>query len=216
MFVIVIWPLVGSYLLFSFDEVRLVLTGARSAEVVERGQVLTAIVQQVGLFALLALIGLVFAAREARNYLELAQRKLHTRLFFVLVLFGLVLTFPLLQLYHLLTANLHDLWKHNLYTLVLIARSLGQTDESHHHLSARRRRDERDRRDAARLLPVSLSVSRRSRSLIERSTSRGTMNTVGPIFRRRFAFSKRSRKSRFIGIYWCSPRKRPCILTICT
>lgn len=63
----------------------------------------------MGLFALLALIGAVFAAREARNYLELAQRKITYPVVLCPCSIGLVLTFPLLQLYHLLTANLHDL-----------------------------------------------------------------------------------------------------------
>ncbi len=111
--------ILGIYGAFYFDELREVLTGQFASQPEDRAVIVLAIVQQIGVPIFLAVIGAFFAVRKG----VMNPGKRHPKLFLLLLALTPLLLASLLAmpLYHLITANIRSLWKHNVYTLVFLA-----------------------------------------------------------------------------------------------
>lgn len=111
----------GVYLLLTFDEVRIALQGGNSTQVVDRFDIIKTIVQEIGIVLVFAYAGLFMLAHRAYRRSGISRHQPRKILLFCLVLLGIIITLPLMQIYHFYSSNVRALWKHNVYTLVYLA-----------------------------------------------------------------------------------------------
>jgi hypothetical protein len=84
-----------------------------------RSAIILAISQQIGIPLLLAVVGAAFGFRQ--SVINLSSKPRGLLLILVIFLPLLITTILILPLYHVFSANPHDMWKHNVYTLILVA-----------------------------------------------------------------------------------------------
>ncbi|HML24441.1 MAG TPA: glycosyltransferase family 39 protein [Aggregatilinea sp.] len=118
--------IVGIYGVVYQDELREVFKAENATQIATRLDVLTTVVQEIGIVVVLALIGLGLVIREA--YLAMKPAGLVSRFAlirfrvqFVVIALGMVGALFGMQIYHLTTANIRSLWKHDVFTLVFLA-----------------------------------------------------------------------------------------------
>ncbi|MCC7446776.1 MAG: glycosyltransferase family 39 protein [Anaerolineae bacterium] len=118
-FLIPIVIMLGIYAAFYRMDLPLVFTGQFASQADSRGAILLEIVQDIGIPILLALAAIPIIAQEAYNHLCAEHPVVFGVLTFLLPI--VVVAVLILPIYHLITANIRSLWKHEIYALVFIA-----------------------------------------------------------------------------------------------
>lgn len=109
--------ILGIYTALHVDDLQIVLSGQFANQPENRLTIIGSVLEQIGVPLVFALLGTAFGIRRVFAVPNARRRKL-VILVLVPVLFAAVLALPL---YHVVTANIRSLWKHNVYALVLLA-----------------------------------------------------------------------------------------------
>lgn len=108
----------GTYVIVQFNDLQTVFTGQYASQKSPRLDILIAIINDIGIISLIAILGMVMLIFSQYRYL-MTKTKL-MRGIYVLLFTSIFSSFWLLPLYHFVTSNARSLYKHEVFALVFL------------------------------------------------------------------------------------------------
>jgi 4-amino-4-deoxy-L-arabinose transferase-like glycosyltransferase len=110
--------LFGGYVAIYYSDLIEVLTGDYSRQIVARSEVANTLVAELGVVLMVSLVGLLFVIRSVLRH---GDGSIGRRVLLVGGVWLLFLSFLTLPFYHVLSANIRSISKHDVYVLVFLA-----------------------------------------------------------------------------------------------